>query len=113
MAIEVGMKHEKRLKTGPEHSARKFFQGVPEVFGTPFLGGLFEGACAELIAAHLGPGEQSVGISMNLKHLAATPLGMEVRAVAEVSKWMAGKSPARWRALTKRKKLARRCTSGL
>ncbi|MGB7912914.1 MAG: thioesterase family protein [Desulfobaccales bacterium] len=85
MAIEVGMKHEKRLQTGPEHSARKFFQGVPEVFGTPFLGGLFEGVCAELIAAHLGAGEQSVGISMNLKHLAATPLGMEVRAVAEVS----------------------------
>ena len=85
MAIEVGMKHEKRLQTGPEHSARKFFQGVPEVFGTPFLGGLFEGTCAELIAAHLAAGEQSVGISMNLKHTAATPLGMEVRAVTEVT----------------------------
>jgi predicted thioesterase len=85
MAIEVGMKHEKRLQTGPEHSARKFFQGVPEVFGTPFLGGLFEGVCAELIAAHLIAGEQSVGISMNLKHTAPTPLGMEVRVVTEVT----------------------------
>ena len=46
MAIEVGMKFEKRLKTGPEHSAQKFFQGVPDVFGTPFLGGLFEGTGA-------------------------------------------------------------------
>ena len=27
-------------KTGPEHSAQKFFHGVPDVFGTPFLGGL-------------------------------------------------------------------------
>jgi fluoroacetyl-CoA thioesterase len=85
MAIEVGMKHEKRLQTGPEHSARKFFQGVPEVFGTPFLGGLFEGVCAELIAAHLAAGEQSVGVSMNLKHTAPTPLGMEVRVVTEIT----------------------------
>jgi predicted thioesterase len=85
MAIEVGMKHEKRLQTGPEHSARKFFQGVPDVFGTPFLGGLFEGTSAELMAAHLAPGELSVGVTMNLRHTAPTPLGMEVRAVTEVT----------------------------
>lgn len=85
MAITVGMKHEVRLKTGPEHSAQKFFHGVPDVFGTPFLGGLFEGTSAALMALHLGPGEQSVGISMDLKHTAPTPLGMEVRAVTEVT----------------------------
>ena len=85
MALAVGMTHEKRLKTGPEHSARKFFPGVPDVFGTPYLGGLFEGVSAELMAPHLGPGEQSVGISMSLKHTAPTPLGMEVRAVTEVT----------------------------
>ena len=85
MALAVGMTHEKRLQTGPEHSARKFFPGVPDVFGTPYLGGLFEGVSAELMAPHLGPGEQSVGISMNLKHTAPTPLGMEVRAVTAVT----------------------------
>ncbi|MCX5892403.1 MAG: thioesterase family protein [Deltaproteobacteria bacterium] len=85
MAIVVGMKHEKRLQTGPEHSARKFFQGVPDVFGTPFLGGLFEGTSAELMAPHLAPGELSVGVTMNLKHTAPTPLGLEVRAVTEVT----------------------------
>jgi len=84
MAITVGMIHEMRLKTGPEHSARKFYPGVPDVFGTPFLGGLFEGVSADLMAPHLAPGEQSVGISMNLKHTAPTPLGMEVRAVTKV-----------------------------
>ncbi len=94
MAIEVGIKHEKRLKTGPEHSAKKFFHGVPEVFGTPFLGGLFEGTSAELMAPHLATGEQSVGISMNLKHTAATPLGMEVRAVTEVTAVEGGRSPS-------------------
>ena len=85
MAIEVGMKHEVKLQTGPEHSAQKFFHGVPDVFGTPFLGGLFEGTSAALMAEHLAPGEQSVGISMNLQHTAPTPLGMEVRAVTEVT----------------------------
>jgi fluoroacetyl-CoA thioesterase len=85
MAITAGMTHEMRLKTGPEHSAQKFYPKVPDVFGTPFLGGLFEGVSADLMAPHLGPGETSVGISMSLKHSAPTPLGMEVRAVAEVT----------------------------
>jgi len=85
MAIEVGMTHEMRLKTGPEHSAQKFYPKVPDVFGSPFLGGLFEGVSADLMAPHLGPGETSVGISMNLTHTAPTPLGMEVRAVTEVT----------------------------
>jgi fluoroacetyl-CoA thioesterase len=79
------MTHEIRMKTGPEHSAQKFFPKVPNVFGTPFLGGLFEGVSAELMAPNLGEGETSVGISMNLQHTAPTPLGMEVRAVTEVT----------------------------
>ncbi len=85
MAITVGMTNEMRLKTGPEHSAQKFFAGVPDVFGTPFLGGLFEAVSAELMSRQLAPGEMSVGTAMNLKHLAPTPLGMEVRAVTEVT----------------------------
>ncbi len=85
MAITVGMTNEMRLKTGTEHSAQKFYPQVPNVFGTPYLGGLFEGVSASLMAPHLGPEEQSVGISMNLKHTAPTPLGMEVRAVTEVT----------------------------
>jgi fluoroacetyl-CoA thioesterase len=85
MALAVGMTHEMRLKTGPEHSAQKFYPKVPNVFGTPFLGGLFEGVSADLMAPHLGAGETSVGISMDLKHTAPTPLGMEVRAVTEIT----------------------------
>ena len=83
--FSIGMTHEKFLKTGPEHSARHFFPHLPDVFGTPYLVGLFEGVSAELMEPHLGSGEQSVGIAMNLKHLAPTPLGMEVRARTEVT----------------------------
>src|SRR4030067_3219438 len=85
MALTVGMTHEMRLKTGPEHTAQKFFPKVPDVFGTPFLGGLFEGVSAALMAPHLEPGETSVGISMNLKHTAANPLGLQGGAVTEIS----------------------------
>ncbi len=83
--FKVGMTHELRLKTGPEHSARKFFPELPEAFATPFLVGLMEGVSAELMAQHLKPGEQSVGIGINLKHTAPTPLGMEVRVVTELT----------------------------
>jgi predicted thioesterase len=79
-----GMTHEIRIKTSTEHSARKFYANLPDVFATPFLGGLMEQVSAELIDQHLNPGEQSVGIAMNLKHLAATPLGMEIRVRTEI-----------------------------
>jgi predicted thioesterase len=84
-SLTVGMTHEKTIKTGPEHSARNFFPDLPDVFGTPYLVGLFEGASAELMAPHLAAGEQSVGIGMNIKHTAPTPLGMEIRAKTEVT----------------------------
>ena len=44
-----------------------------------------ERVSAELIDQHLDPGQQSVGVSMNLKHLAATPLGMEVVVKTEIT----------------------------
>lgn len=83
--LSVGLTHEKVIKTGPEHSARNFFPDLPDVFGTPYLVGLFEGVSAELMAPHLAAGEQSVGIGMNIKHTAPTPLGMEIRAKTEVT----------------------------
>jgi predicted thioesterase len=83
--FEVGMSRELKIRTSEDHSARHFYPNLPDVFATPFLGGLMERVSAELIDEKLSPGEQSVGISMNLKHLAATPLGMEVRVRTEVS----------------------------
>lgn len=83
--LTVGMKKELTLKTLPEHSAQRFFHNLPNVFATPFLGGLMEQVCASLIDEHLEPGMQSVGMSMDLKHLAPTPLGMEIKVVCEVT----------------------------
>lgn len=83
--IEVGMTRELTIQSQPEHSAQRFYPNLPDVFATPYLGGLMEQVCAELIDQHLEPGHQSVGISMKLKHLAPTPLGMEVKVITEVS----------------------------
>lgn len=82
--LSVGMTHEVKIRTLPEHSAQVFYKNLPNVFATPFLGGLMERVSAELMNEHLEPGQQSVGISMNLKHTAATPLGMEVRVKTEI-----------------------------
>lgn len=83
--FEPGMSRELEIVSTPEDSARRFYANLPDVFATPCLGGLMERVSAELINELLSPGEQSVGISMNLKHSAATPLGMAIRVRTEVT----------------------------
>jgi len=84
-ALIPGVIHEIEVQTGPEHTARYFYENLPGVFATPFLAGFMERASAELINQYLESGQQSVGISMNLQHSAATPLGMSVRVRAELT----------------------------
>ena len=83
--FQPGMTHEVTIKTRQEDSAQVFYPHLPDVFATPFLAGLMERVSAELINMHLELGEQSVGTSMDLKHMAATPLGMEVRVRTEIT----------------------------
>lgn len=84
-AFEPGMSRELTVVSTQQDSARHFYSNLPDVFATPCLGGLMERVCAELINEHLNPGEQSVGVTMNLRHLAATPLGMTIRVRTEVT----------------------------
>ncbi len=56
-------------------------QGV-NVFATPFLIGMLEDAAGSVIHPHLPPGASTVGTMVEVKHLAATPVGMKVRAKA-------------------------------
>ncbi len=83
--LKVGMVREITVKTEKEHTAKYFYENLPDVFATPFLAGFMERISAELINEHIEADEQSVGISMDLKHIAATPLGMEVRVKTEVT----------------------------
>ena len=54
-----------------------------KVFATGFMIILMEWACADLLAAHLDAGEGSVGVHVDVSHLAATPPGMTVTVDAE------------------------------
>jgi fluoroacetyl-CoA thioesterase len=55
------------------------FQAMPEVFATGYMVGLIEWTCIKAINPHLDwPKEQTVGIHIDVNHIAATPPGFEV-----------------------------------
>jgi len=62
------------------------FQLMPTVFATGFMVGLMEWACLHIIAPHLETGEGSLGIHINVSHLAATVPGQTVTVDAECTR---------------------------
>ncbi len=85
MAIEIGIKGLAETMVEQEDTAKAVGSGDLLVYATPCMVALMEGAACESIAPFLAEGESSVGISMNLAHTSATPVGMEVRAESEVT----------------------------
>ena len=85
MEITVGMKAEVGTLVEREDTAKEVGSGDLLVYATPCMVALMEGAACEAIEKGLAEGETTVGIELNLKHIAATPVGMEVRAEAEVT----------------------------
>ena len=65
-------------------TADRWGSGLVPVLGTPALVGLMEGAAVQALAGHLSPGQTSVGGRIDVRHLAPTPVGMRVRARAEL-----------------------------
>jgi predicted thioesterase len=59
-------------------------RGEYAVFSTPSMVSLLEEAADETMRPYLGPGQDSVGVRVDVRHLAATPKGMKVRATATV-----------------------------
>ena len=84
MAIEIGIKGLAEALVEKEDTAQVVGSGDLLVYATPCMVALMEGAACESIASCLSEGESSVGISMNVSHSSATPVGMEVRAESEV-----------------------------
>lgn len=85
MEIIVGMKGEASTLVEREDTAAEVGSGSLLVYATPCMVALMEGAACEAIADALGEDQSSVGISLNIEHLSATPVGLEVRAEAEVT----------------------------
>jgi predicted thioesterase len=84
MALEVGMRGEASVVVGEAQTAAAFGAGGVKVFGTPVMVGLMENAAWTLIQPELNPGETTVGTLVNVRHLAATPMGKRVTATAEL-----------------------------
>ena len=56
---------------------------MPKIFATGFMVMLMERACTEFLALHLDPGEGSLGVHVDVSHVAPTPVGMTVTVDAE------------------------------
>ncbi len=85
MEITVGMKGEATTLVEKEDTAQAVGSGSLMVYATPCMAALMEGAACEAIQEALPQGQTSVGTALNLEHISATPVGLEVRAQAEVT----------------------------
>jgi fluoroacetyl-CoA thioesterase len=75
------------LRVKPEHLANRFKDAMlPQVLATPVMILIMENAALAAIRPYLDSGESAVGTAINVRHLAATPVGHKVRAEAEVIK---------------------------
>ena len=84
MEITVGMKAEVSTLVEREDTAKEVGSGSLLVYATPCMVALMEGAACEAIGDCLGDNKTTVGTELNIQHLSATPVGLEVRAEAEV-----------------------------
>ena len=90
MEITVGMKGEASTLVEREDTAAEVGSGSLLVYATPCMVALMEGAACEAIADCLSDSQTTVGTMLNIEHISATPVGLEVRAEATVTE-VAGK----------------------
>ncbi len=85
--IPVGAKGTYTVRVAPAHLANQFKDAaLPQVFATPMMVTAMENAALNAVRDYLEPGESAVGTAVNVRHLAATPVGHQVTAQAEVTK---------------------------
>ena len=85
MEITIGMKGTAESFVEREDTAKEVGSGSLLVYATPCMVALMEGAACEAIADAMKDTETTVGIMLNIEHISATPVGLDVRAEAEVT----------------------------
>lgn len=83
--IEIGATNETAWTVEREHLASAFGSGLVDALATPVLVGFCEECARTMVDGLLPPGQKTVGTSIQLDHLAATPLGMRVTVTAELA----------------------------
>jgi fluoroacetyl-CoA thioesterase len=84
MEIRPGLRGTAELVVGEEHTAPRVGSGKVHVLATPVMINLIEAAALAAIEHLLPAGYQSLGTHLDVRHIAATPVGMRVRASAIV-----------------------------
>lgn len=82
--LEIGMQAKVDRIVGEADTAMAFGSGEVKVFATPMMIGLMENAALKAVDSFLPKGYSTVGTHLDVKHLAATPVGMAVWAQAEL-----------------------------
>src|ERR1700740_576476 len=80
----IGVAAETIVIVTPEMTVGHFVSDMPRVYATPIMILHMEMASGAAIASHLPEGFVSVGMDVKGRHLAATPVGHTVRAIARV-----------------------------
>jgi len=83
--LKPGLRGRAELMVAEEHTAPRVGSGRVHVLATPVMINLFEAAALDAVERLLPPGRQSLGTVLNVRHIAATPVGMRVTATAEVT----------------------------
>ncbi|MEA3423704.1 MAG: thioesterase family protein [Bacillota bacterium] len=82
--LKTGMSFTSEIVVEEKDTAVAFGSGNMYVLSTPMMIGLMENAALKAVDLHLPKGYQTVGIHLDVKHLAATPMGMKASATAEL-----------------------------
>ncbi len=82
MDLKPGATHEITWTVTPDKTADAMGNRGVKVFATPWLIGMLEDVCGAMIKPHLAPAATTVGTMVEMRHLAATPVGMTARAKA-------------------------------
>lgn len=83
--LNIGIKGKEENTVNTENSAKTMGSGTLDVFATPAMIALMEKTAWKSVQNHLEDGQGTVGISLNVKHVAATPLGMKVYCESELT----------------------------
>lgn len=84
--LETGIKGKKELVVSQENTAKTMGSGTMDVFATPAMIALMENTSYTSVEKELEPGSGTVGTALNVKHVAATPVGMKVTCESELIK---------------------------
>ena len=82
--FKIGMSAERILVVPPERTVGHFVKGMPMVYATPMMILEMEMTAGDAIRDHLAPGWTTVGTEVDIRHLAASPVGATIRTTARV-----------------------------